>query len=110
VVIRDARPADAEGVADLLAELGYPGEPNEVARRLGRLASDPGSRVLVADGQPELLGLASLTVLPLLHEDGCWVRISAFVVTEASRRRGVGRAFWTPPKRKRGGVAAGTPR
>ena len=91
--IRDARPADAEGLAALLAELGYPAEPAAVAARVERVASDSGSRVLVADTGGELVGLASLTVIPLLHEDGCWARISSFVVAESHRRRGIGRAL-----------------
>jgi GNAT superfamily N-acetyltransferase len=91
--IRDARPADAEGLAALLAELGYPAEPVVVAARVERLASDSGSRVLVADTGGELVGFASLTVMPLLHEDGCWARISSFVVAESHRRRGIGRAL-----------------
>jgi GNAT superfamily N-acetyltransferase len=32
-------------------------------------------------------------VVPLLHEDGAWCRVSALVVAEARRGEGVGRAL-----------------
>ena len=91
--IRTAIPADAEPVAALLAELGYPSAPDAIAARLAGMAADSASCALVAEEGVELLGLASLTVMPLLHEDGGWARISALVVAEERRRGGLGRAL-----------------
>lgn len=91
--IRDARAEDADAVARLLAELGYPDDLACVAARVRAFAADPASRVLVAEEGGELVGLASLTVMPLLHEDGAWCRMSALVVGAGSRRHGVGRAL-----------------
>ena len=91
--IRDARGADAGRIAALLEELGYPAEPAAVAARIERFAADPASRVVVAAEDPEVLGLVSLTAMPLFHEDGCWLRISALVVRGDRRRAGVGRAL-----------------
>jgi GNAT superfamily N-acetyltransferase len=93
VEIRDARGADADRIAVLLEELGYPAGPDAVAARIERFEADPASRVLVAADGDDLLGLASLTAMPLLHEDGCWLRISALVVRGDRRRAGVGRAL-----------------
>lgn len=91
--IRDARPADGDGLAALLVELGYPGAPERVAVRVAAFAVDPASRLLVAEDGSGPVGLAALTVLPLLHEDGAWCRVSALVVAEARRGQGVGRAL-----------------
>ena len=49
MTIRDARPADAEGLTALLAELGYPDAPERVAARVDAFAGDPASRLLVAE-------------------------------------------------------------
>ena len=91
--IREARPEDAPALAALLAELGYPDGDERVRSRVAAFACDPSSFVLVAEDGGRLLGAASATVMPLLHEDGGWCRLSALVVSESSRRAGVGRAL-----------------
>jgi GNAT superfamily N-acetyltransferase len=91
VRIRDARREDAPALAALLAELGYPDSVGSLRARLGAFAADSSSFVLVASEADRLLGLASASVLPLLHEDGSWCRLSALVVGERSRRAGIGR-------------------
>jgi GNAT superfamily N-acetyltransferase len=57
------------------------------------LDADPSSFLLVAEDVDGLSGLASATVMPLLHEDRSWCRLSALVVAEGRRRSGVGRAL-----------------
>ena len=89
--IRDARPEDAPALAALLAELGYPDAVEPLRARLGAFTADSASFVLVAAEADGLLGLASASVVPLLHEDGSWCRLSALVVGERSRRAGIGR-------------------
>jgi GNAT superfamily N-acetyltransferase len=93
VRIRDARPEDAEELAGLLAELGYPDSADRVESRLRGLAATAGSFVVVAEEADRLVGAASASVVPLLHEDGSWCRLSALVVAEGSRRAGIGRAL-----------------
>ena len=93
MTVRDATPADASGLADLLAELGYPDEIERVRRRVQALAEQPSSFVLVAERDRLLAGLASATVMPLIHEDGSWCRLSALVVAGNRRRQGIGRAL-----------------
>ncbi len=91
--VREAGDGDGGGVAALLAELGYPDEPDRVRARLALVRADPGSFVLVAEDGGSLAGLASASVMPLLHEEGRWCRLSALVVAERSRRAGVGRSL-----------------
>lgn len=91
--IRDASSADADRIAALLDELGYAAAPDAVTARIERFRADAASRVLVAAEGLELVGLVSLTAMPLVHEDGCWLRISALVVRGDRRRTGIGRAL-----------------
>ena len=48
LTVRDARPGDAEAIAALLGQLGYPTEPRAVESRLERLII-VGDRVVVAE-------------------------------------------------------------
>jgi GNAT superfamily N-acetyltransferase len=105
VRIRDAQPEDASGLARLLTELGYPDDEQRVLARAHALGGHPDSFLLVADDGAELAGLASATVIPLLHEDGSWCRVSALVVAAGHRRRGVAGALVAEAERR--AVAAG---
>ena len=91
MTIREARVDDAAALTALLAELGYPGDRERVAARVGEFEESALSLILVAEDDGVLVGAASASVMPLLHEDGSWCRLSALVVAEGSRRGGVGR-------------------
>jgi len=91
-LIRDAVPADAPAVASLLDQLGYPTEPAAAASRLERLGI-VGDRVLVAELEGAVIGLAHLQVTPTLERDRPAAKIGALVVDESRRGEGVGRAL-----------------
>lgn len=86
--IRRARADDASTIAALLGELGYPTAVDEVQRRLGALGAD--DLVLLAQ---EGEGMVSLHRVRWLAEGGAFVRITALVVTQRARGRGVARAL-----------------
>lgn len=89
--IRTAEAADAEALAPLLAELGYPAPPAELTHRLALLRG-PDSTVLVATVPTgEVRGLVGLHRLPTLHASAPACYITALVVAAAARGRGVGR-------------------
>jgi GNAT superfamily N-acetyltransferase len=92
-VVRDARPADAAACAELLGQLGYPTDTSTVRGRIDRFAGDPVSRMFVAEAGGRVVGLAAVSALPLVERDGRWARLSAIVVDEDARGRGVGRAL-----------------
>src|SRR5512133_2383981 len=90
--IRDARPADADAIARLLTQLGYPSEAEAVASRLDRLQI-VGDRVVVAELDGAVVGLAHLQVTPAIERDRPAAKVGALVVDEAHRGHGLGRAL-----------------
>lgn len=107
VVVRDARPADASAVAELLGELGYPTEAAHFARRLERIEQDPSSRLFVATVNDRVAGLAGFHLLPLVEHDEPGCQLTALVVGEAYRRAGIGTELVRTVEREavaRGGV------
>jgi GNAT superfamily N-acetyltransferase len=90
--IRDAGHADAEAVARLLTQLGYPSDAAAVEARLERLQV-VGDRVLVAELDGAVVGLAHLQVTPAIELDRPAGKIGALVVDEAQHGRGIGRAL-----------------
>ena len=93
VRVREAEPADLEAITRLVAQLGYPSEEGAVAGRLERLAADPRSWVFVAVDEERVIGVASVHTMPVLERDDPTARITAMVVDESARRRGVGRTL-----------------
>jgi GNAT superfamily N-acetyltransferase len=83
---------DAPGIAPLLAELGYPADAATVAARLRRPAA-AGDVVLVARIRQAIAGVASVHLMPVLHEDEPVGYVTALVVAPAFQRQGVGRAL-----------------
>lgn len=90
--IRLAAPPDADTLADLSGELGYPTTAGDVARRLAALAGDPAHAVLVADVGPTIAGFAHVAAPRDLISADC-AEIQALVVRAGGRGRGVGRAL-----------------
>ena len=92
LAIRDARVGDAEAIAALLGQLGYPSAAEAIPARLERLRI-VGDRVVVATVDGDLAGLAHLQVSPTIQHERPAGNIRALVVDESHRRAGVGRAL-----------------
>lgn len=92
ITFRDAELADAEWIAGLLSEEGYPAGGSDIVRRLERFA-ELGSPVRVAERAGDRLGFVALHVMPRFEHDDCLVRVIAMVVDPAVRSRGIGRAL-----------------
>jgi N-acetylglutamate synthase-like GNAT family acetyltransferase len=93
VTIRDAVEADIPTIARLLGQLGYPADEQAVSRRFARIEASPADRLFVADLDGQVVGLAGIHVSPSLEHDGDSAKVSAIVVDEAARRRGLGCAL-----------------
>lgn len=87
--LRAATPADAERIARLLTDEGYPAGPTDIVERLARFAGHDGA-VLVADVDGEVVGFLALHLIPRFEHDDQVVRILALVVDPGVRDRGIG--------------------
>jgi ribosomal protein S18 acetylase RimI-like enzyme len=98
VALRPATAADAQRIAELFTEEGYPAGASAIEARLGRFEGDH-SAVIVAEHNGEILGFIALHVLPRFEHDDSFVRIVALVVDSGARGRGVGHVLITEAER-----------
>jgi GNAT superfamily N-acetyltransferase len=89
ITVRPATEADADRIASLFTDEGYPAGPSDILERLGRFAS-PYSQVIVADHEGEVLGFVAIHALPRLEHSDRVLRVMALVVDAGVRDRGVG--------------------
>jgi GNAT superfamily N-acetyltransferase len=90
ITIRAATASDAERLATLLTDEGYPAGPSDLAARIDRFLSS-GSHVLVAEAADAVVGFVAFHVIPRFETDERFVRVIALVVDAAERERGVAR-------------------
>jgi ribosomal protein S18 acetylase RimI-like enzyme len=98
ITIRRATEADAETIAALFTDEGYPAGPSDVVERLANFASGH-SQVLVAEHEGALLGFIAFHAMPRFEHDDLIVRILALVVDAGARERGVGRGLMAEAER-----------
>lgn len=89
--IRLARPTDAAMVDELLDQLGYPqADTAATTARIRAWNDDSSSAAYVAESDGSLLGLVAVHICPFFEKPGHWGRITALVVAESGRGKGVG--------------------
>lgn len=98
LVLRDARPRDAEAIAALIAALGYEVVAADVRRRLAALAK-AGQEVVVAE-KDGVVGVLTTSMMIVLHRPKPVGRISMLVVAEAVRGGGIGGALVAEAERR----------
>ena len=91
IQLRDATADDANDIAALLGELGYPTSPHEVPSRLQAMTNEGGKIVIAVDSTGATLGLMALSRHFALHSSAPVAYITALVTAQSARRRGVGR-------------------
>jgi GNAT superfamily N-acetyltransferase len=91
VQIRTALEADAEALAALSGELGYPSTPEEVISRLC-LLRDPERTLLVAQSGGLVAGFVDVHVQRVVESEP-YAEVGGLVVGAAHRRKGVGAAL-----------------
>ena len=90
-MIRPASPADAEALAGLCAELGYPSTTGQIRERL-RLLDDPERALLVAEAGDGLAGFIDVHVQRVVEEDP-YAEVGGLVVIAGHRGEGLGAAL-----------------
>jgi GNAT superfamily N-acetyltransferase len=86
--IRKARRSDAERIAKLCGELGYPASPTQITSRLRRLAPASKHAVFVAESN-EVVGWVHVSVSHLLESD-VRAEVNGLIVGEGQRSAGAG--------------------
>jgi ribosomal protein S18 acetylase RimI-like enzyme len=91
LVLRDARPKDAEAIAALIGALGYEAGAADIRRRLAALAK-AGQQAVVAE-KGKVVGVLTTSMMIVLHRPKPVGRISMLVVAEDVRGGGIGAAL-----------------
>jgi GNAT superfamily N-acetyltransferase len=91
--IRSATSEDAEVIAVLLAELGYPTSASALPKRLQAVESEGGAVFLAVNSDGIALGLTSVARHATIHADAPVAYITALVTGAAARGQGIGRAM-----------------
>lgn len=97
--IRSALPEDSAAIVSLLDQLGYTATADEVRQRLQAVDAHPTDAVRVALVEEAVVGLLSLHILLYFHEGITLGRVSALVIDEAQRGRGLGRRLMQDAER-----------
>jgi GNAT superfamily N-acetyltransferase len=92
LTIRPAAEDDAERLAALLTDEGYPAGPSDLASRVARFAGSE-ARVLVAEQADEVLGFVAFAFVPRFESDDRFIRIVTLVVDPGARERGIAKAL-----------------
>jgi GNAT superfamily N-acetyltransferase len=91
VQIRTATVADADKIAVLLTQLGYPGTESFIREKIVQLNAHPDAELVVAIEDGKVLGFISIHFIPQIALAGSFARISYFCVEDEVRGRGIGR-------------------
>jgi GNAT superfamily N-acetyltransferase len=89
-IVRLARLEDAERLAELSAQLGYPATAGQISARLARIIPDPLQDVYVAEVSGRIAGWIHLLPHSYLEIDEL-AEVGGIVVDEQYRGRGLGR-------------------
>jgi GNAT superfamily N-acetyltransferase len=93
VIVRDARSTDADALASLCTQLGYPTTSRAIPGRIARIGEDPNARALVAECDDAVIGLATVHLRFTMNHETPIAQLTLLVVDESNRTHGVGRAL-----------------
>lgn len=89
IILRPATVGDAERIAAMFTEEGYPTGTTDIVERLERFAGEQAA-VVVADVDGEVMGFVAIHLLPRFEHGDHIARMLALVVAQGARERGIG--------------------
>lgn len=89
-LLREPNIGDAEVMAELLSQLGYPCDPLDLHGRIEKLANDPDVLLTVAEHEGKVVGIVTGHILNAIHKSGPVAMLTALVVLESARGLGIG--------------------
>lgn len=90
IEINRAGVADATAIAELSGQLGYPTSIRQAEGRLAAILESKSHAVFVARLDNQVVGWVHVFLAPRLESDP-FAELGGFVISEAHRRRGIGR-------------------
>ena len=105
--LRNAVLADADDVARLLTEMGYPCDIDEAAERIDAIAGNDRQALVVARREGAVCGLIAIDFMYYLPLGTTTCRVTALVVSPTAQGLGIGRQLLKDAERRaRSGGAA----
>ena len=98
--LRSAMIADADDVARLLTELGYPCDIDEAAERIDAIAANDRQALVLARRDGAVCGLIALDYMYYLPLGTITCRVTALVVTPTAQGLGIGRQLLKEAERR----------
>jgi GNAT superfamily N-acetyltransferase len=98
--LRGAVPADADDVAALLTQLGYPCEPSDAAERIASVLHNDRQALILARDRGAVCGLLALDYMYSLPLGTITCRVTALVVSPEAQGHGVGRLLLRDAERR----------
>ena len=89
--IRDAVMGDAQQMARLITELGYPTSVEAMSDRLSGILADRNYATLVAETNGGVIGVAGASLDRYYEKDGIYSRLLVLAVAAPAQGRGTGR-------------------
>ena len=93
VTVRAAEAADAEGLAELMTQLGYETRASEMQMRMEAILANKNYATFVAVSKGKVCGMIGTFTCYTYEHNSPSARILALVVSEKMRGRGVGHAL-----------------
>jgi GNAT superfamily N-acetyltransferase len=98
--LRNAVVGDADDVARLLTELGYPCDTDEAIERISAILANERQALVVARSRGVVCGLIALDFMYYLPLGTSTCRVTALVVNAEAQRHGIGRQLLRDAERR----------